>query len=186
MKKKSGFDRKTVIALIVALAVLAVAWGVRSHLRREADVSLRMVGETFACTDEDILKDRSVDKQCACEAKDLGATVKRLTEEFGHRDGAALAEIRVSGLSRPLYFWMGENGYLFLFVPLNICCDASGELVNNGYGRFHVPTKADIKMSEPGAKDSYRIDIEANICGSDGHTTHSEQSFTNGGSGGTE
>lgn len=70
-------------------------------------------GRTW-CWEEDILKDRSVDSRSACEAKDLEATVRRLMKEFGRREGASLAEIRVTGLPKPLYFQVGEKGHAYL------------------------------------------------------------------------
>lgn len=165
MKKKTGFDRKTIIALITALVVLVGAWGVRYHICH------RQVGEVMAllnkgrtwCWEEDILKDRSVDSKSACEAKDLEATVRRLMKEFGRREGASLAEIRVTGLPKPLYFQVGEKGHAYLFVPSIHQYGNPPEYEDDEYLRFYIHPKANIKLSEPKADYSYTIDIETNI-----------------------
>ena len=194
MKKKTGFDRKTIIALITALVVLVGAWEVRSHLRHEAEavgpgvadeISL-LLDDHFVRTEEDILKDNTVDIRCACDAKDLGATVKRVAEEFAQRHyGSHLAEIRVSGLSKPVYFEMTSHGNGGLCIPNSAGWYEDFKVYDqHDDGRLFDPPVADIQMSEPGANGSYRIDIEANVREADGHSIRTTQSFTDGGSGG--
>ena len=195
MKLPKGIDRKTIIAFIVAMVVLVGAWEVRSHLRHEAEpvgagvadeLSL-LLDDHFVRTEEDILKDCTVDSRCACDAKDLGATVKRVAEEFAQRHyGSHLAEIRVSGLSKPVYFEMTSHGNGGLCVPNRLGWYEDFKVYDqHDDGRLFDPPVADIKMSEPEADGSYRIDIKASVRESDGRIIQTTQSFTNGG-GGTE
>ncbi|MCQ2366426.1 MAG: hypothetical protein MJ056_04610, partial [Akkermansia sp.] len=159
MKLPKGIDRKTIIALITALVVLVGAWEVRSHLRHEAEavgpgvadnLSL-LLDDHFVRTEEDILKDNTVDIRCACDAKDLGATVKRVAEEFAQRHyGSHLAEIRVSGLSKPVYFEMTSHGNGGLCIPNSAGWYEDFKVYDqHDDGRLFDPPVADIKMSEP-------------------------------------
>lgn len=195
MKLPKGIDRKTIIAFTVAIVVLVGAWEVRSHLRHGAEpvgpgvadeISL-LLDDHFVRTEEDILKDYTVDSRCACDAKDLGATVKRVAEEFAQRHyGSHLAEIRVSGLSKPVYFEMTSHGNGGLCVPNRLGWYEDFKVYDqHDDGRLFDPPVADIKMSEPEADGSYRIDIKASVRESDGRIIQTTQSFTNGG-GGTE
>ena len=177
MKLPKGINRKTIIALITALVVLVGAWGVRYHIcHRQVDEVMALLndGRTW-CWEEDILKDRSVDSRSACEAKDLEATVRRLMKEFGRREGASLAEIRVTGLPKPLYFQVGEKGHAYLFVPSIHQYGNPPEYEDDGYLRFYIHPKANIKLSEPKADYSYSIDIETNI-----PYFHSVNGYSNG------
>lgn len=194
MKLPKGIDRKTIIALITALVVLVGAWEVRSHLRHEAEaggpgvadnLSL-LLDDHFARTEEDILKDNTVDIRCACDAKDLGETVKRVAEEFAQRHyGSHLAEIRVSGLSKPVYFEMTSHGNGGLCIPNSAGWYEDFKVYDqHDDGRLFDPPVADIKMSEPEADGSYRIDIKANVRESNGRIIQTTQSFTDGGGGG--
>ncbi len=193
MRLPKGIDRKTIIAFTVALVVLVGAWEVRSHLRHEAEavgpgvadeISL-LLDDHFVRTEEDILKDNTVDSRCACDAKDLGATVKRVAEEFAQRHyGSHLAEIRVSGLSKPVYFEMTSHGNGSLCVPNRLGRYEDFKVYDqHDDGRLFDPPVADIKMSEPEDDGSYRIDIKASVRESDGRIIQTTQSFTNGGSG---
>lgn len=190
MKLPKGIDRKTIIAFIVAMVVLVGAWEVRSHLRHEvepvgpgvADEVSLLLDDHFVRTEEDILKDNTVDSRCACDAKDLGATVKRVAEEFAQRHyGSHLAEIRVSGLSKPVYFEMTSHGNGGLCVPNRLGWYEDFKVYDqHDDGRLFDPPVADIKMSEPEADGSYRIDIKASVRESDGRIIQTTQSFTNG------
>lgn len=193
MRLPKGIDRKTIIAFTVALVVLVGAWEVRSHLRHEAEpvgpgvadeLSL-LLDDHFVRTEEDILKDNTVDSRCACDAKDLGATVKRVAEEFAQRHyGSHLAEIRVSGLSKPVYFEMTSHGNGSLCVPNRLGWYEDFRVYDqHDDGRLFDPPVADIKMSEPEVDGSYRIDIKASVRESDGRIIQTTQSFTNGGGG---
>ena len=194
MKLPRGIDRKTITAFIVAMVVLVGAGAVRSYLRHEAenmepgvaDELSPLLDDHSVRTEEDILKDNTVDSRCACDAKDLGATVKRVAEEFARRHyGSHLAEIRVTGLSKPVYFEMTSKGNGGLCVPNSLGWYEDFKVYDqHDDGRLFDPPVADIKMSEPGADGSYRIDIEANVREADGHTIRTTQSFTDGGAGG--
>ncbi len=193
MKLPRGINRKTIIALITALVVLVGAWEVRSHLRHEAEavrpgvadnLSL-LLDDHFVRTEEDILKDSTVDIRCACDAKDLGATVKRVAEEFAQRHyGSHLAEIRVSGLSKPVYFEMTSHGNGGLCVPNSLGWYEHFKVYDqHDDGRLFDPPVADIKMSEPEADGSYSIEIKANVRETDSRIIQTMQSFTDGGGG---
>ena len=80
MKLPRGIDRKTITAFIVAMVVLVGVREVRSHLRHEAeavgpgvaDELSPLLDDHSVRTEEDIIKDNTVDSRCACDAKDLG------------------------------------------------------------------------------------------------------------------